>query len=109
MDWIEIIQLRTYTPKEKDQAIGAFRQLSPPNKTEDLIRIALFQGGSLQNELSIWIRWQSQYPNNGKSELGCQLASAFSDFGQIYHSGWSKLNELNIEEWRNIHANQTLL
>ncbi len=88
MNWIEIIQLRTFTVKDKDSAEKAFQQLSAPSSDTGLGEIDLFKSRNLENELSILINWYGDMPANGKSGLGLQLASAFSEFGYIDHSGW---------------------
>ena len=88
MDWIELIQLKSFTAQDRNSAVAAFQQLSAPLPDASLSKIDLFKSPNLENELSIFISWYGDMPPNGKSGLGLQLASAFSDFGYIYHSGW---------------------
>jgi hypothetical protein len=88
MNWIEIIQLKSFTGQDKDSAVAAFQQLSAPLSDAGLREIDLFNSPNLENELSILINWYGDVPANGKSGLGLQLASAFSMFGYIDHSGW---------------------
>ena len=88
MNWIEIIQLKSFTGKDRDSAVAAFEQLSGPLSYAGLREIDLFRSPNLENELSILIDWYGDVPRNGKSQLGLQLASAFSEFGYIDHSGW---------------------
>lgn len=88
MDWIEIIQLKTFTRPDSDEAVEAFHQLSSPAWEKNLREINLFRSPELENELSILIGWNGKPPKAGKSRLGLQLASAFSEFGHIYHSVW---------------------
>lgn len=88
MDWIEIIQLKSFTGQDRDGAEAAFQQLSAPLSDTGLREIDLFKSPNLENELSILINWHGDVPSNGKSRLGLQLASAFSEFGYIDHSGW---------------------
>ena len=88
MNWIEIIQLKSFTGKDRDNAVAAFQQLSAPLSDAGLLGIDLFKSPNLENELSIMITWNGDAPQNGKSGLGKQLASAFSEFGYIDHSGW---------------------
>lgn len=94
MDWIEIIQLKSFTGLDRDGAVSAFRELSAPAWDTNLREINLFKSPNLENELSILINWHSDVPPNGKSGLGLQLASAFSEFGYIYHSGWRHSSRL---------------
>ena len=88
MDWIEIIQLKSFTCQDRDSAVAAFQQLSAPLSDDSLREIDLFISPNLENELSILISWYGDVPHNGKSGLGLQLANAFSEFGYIRHSGW---------------------
>ena len=94
MDWIEIIQLKSFTGQDRDNAVAAFQQLSAPLSDAGLREIDLFKSPNLENELSILINWYGYVPPNGKSRLGLQLASAFSEFGYIYHSGWRHSSRL---------------
>ena len=88
MDWIEIIQLKSFTGLDRESAVAAFQHLSAPLSDDSLRDIDLFKSPNLENELSILISWYGDVPANGKSGLGLQLASAFSEFGYIRHSGW---------------------
>lgn len=88
MNWIEIIQLKSYSVKDRETAVKAFQQLSTPLSEIGLKKIDLFKSQNLKNELSILINWRGNVPPNGKSGLGQQIASAFSEFGYIDHSGW---------------------
>ena len=95
MNWIEIIQLKSFTGQDRDSAVAAFKQLSAPLSDAGLREIDLFKNPNLENELSILINWHSDMPPNGKSGLGLQLVSAFSEFGYIDHSGWRHSNRLS--------------
>ncbi|GAB6909435.1 conserved hypothetical protein [Desulfosarcina cetonica] len=88
MDWIEIIHLRTHSHQDKAQALAAFRQLSLPIGIERLKGARLFRNHTLENDLAIIITWHNEKKQGGKSPLGLQLAAAFSEFGQIYHTTW---------------------
>ena len=88
MDWIEIIHLRSYSHQDKAQALVAFRQLSLPRRTGKLKSARLFRNHTLENDLAIIITWHDKKKQGGKSPLGLQLAAAFSEFGQIYHTTW---------------------
>ena len=94
MDWIEIIQLKSLTCQTRDSAVAAFQQLSAPLSDAGLREIDLFKSPHLENELNILINWYSDVPPSGKSGLGLQLASAFSEFGYIRHSGWRHSSRL---------------
>ncbi len=94
MNWIEIIQLKSFTGRDRDSAERAFEQLSAPSPDESLREIELLKSPNLENELSILINWNGAVPSNDKSGLGLQLASAFSEFGYIDHSIWQCSNKL---------------
>ena len=97
IDWIELIQLKSFTAQDRDSAVAAFQQLSAPLSVANLVEIDLFKSPNLENELSILINWYGDVPPNGKSGLGQQLASAFSEFGYIDHSGWRHSSRLARE------------
>lgn len=88
MDWIEILQLRSYRSGDREKAVAAFYDLLPPPAEKGIDSIDLFQNAVLENDLGIFIRWKGEVPQAGKSRLGLQLAAAFSEYGQIYHSAW---------------------
>jgi hypothetical protein len=88
MVWLEIIQLKPYTGRDRDGALAAFDQLTAPGRRAGLKKIDLYKSPDLENELSILINWHGDLPAGGKSGLGMQLARAFAEFGYIYHSGW---------------------
>ena len=94
IDWIEIIQLKSFTYQDGDSVEAAFQQLSAPLTATSLQEIDLFRSPHLENELSILIKWHGDVPPNGKSGLGLQLASAFSEFGYIDHSIWRHSSRL---------------
>lgn len=94
MDWIEIIQLKSFTFKDNDRAVEAFRQLSTPFSKTEPDMIHLLKSQNMENELSILINWCGEAPQCGKSRLGLQIANAFSEFGYIYHSGWTHCGKL---------------
>ena len=89
MEWIEIIQLRSYNSRDKEKALDAFRQLSLSTPEPRFKEITLFRNAFVENDLLIFIRWNGERPDSGKSPLGLQLAAAFSEFGQIHHTVWS--------------------
>jgi hypothetical protein len=88
MDWFEIIHLKSYSGRDRDGAVAAFRQLTAPGWNAGLKEINLYKSPNVKNELSILINWHGDPPDNGKSGLGLQLSRAFAEFGYIYHSGW---------------------
>ena len=89
MDWLEIIQLRSYSPSDRDKATDAFRRLALPDLKNGLVDITMFGDITLKNDISVFIRWKGMAPEKGKSAVGLHLAAVFSQFGQIYHSAWT--------------------
>ena len=100
MEWIENIQLRAFTCKDRDKAVTVFHELLTPEPETGIGEIALFRNPVLETDLVIMIRWQKTVPPQGKSNLGFQLAAVFSEFGQIYHSVWTRDSRLNLKKER---------
>ncbi|MBU2551417.1 MAG: hypothetical protein KKB20_23595 [Proteobacteria bacterium] len=90
MGWIEAVHLRAYSRLERDEAVSAFHQLTAPDHEKDLGGIELFRDIALDNDLCVCIHWRGEAPRRGKSNLGLQLAAAFSEFGQINYSVWTR-------------------
>jgi hypothetical protein len=97
MNWIELIQLRTYSQTDRDEAVSAFHQLSSPNREKGLSDIRLFENHTLHNDLIICMTWWGKVPETGKTPLGLQIAAAFSQFGRVYHAVWTTLGKLDVK------------
>ncbi|MBW1784376.1 MAG: hypothetical protein JRL30_27000 [Deltaproteobacteria bacterium] len=106
MNWTEIIQLRAYSQHDRDMAVSAFHQLSPPDHEKGLRDIRLFRNVALQNDLSIFISWQGRVSQKGKTPLGLQLAAAFSQFGPIYHAVWMSEGSVPLKARRTRYEEQ---
>jgi hypothetical protein len=89
MDWIEIVHLRAYSEPDRNEAVAAFHQLTLPDWERGIEDIILFKEIEVASDLCILIRGRGEASPTGKSPLGLQLASAFSEFGQVDHSVWS--------------------
>jgi hypothetical protein len=98
MDWIEIIHLRSHSRMDCDAAAAAFHELTSPEPETGLKEVSLLLNAAMDTDMGIFIRWKGDVPANGKSGLGLRLAAAFSEYGQIYHSGWSYESRLRIEQ-----------
>jgi hypothetical protein len=92
MDLIEIVHVRAYSEPDRDEAVAAFHQLAFPDSEESIEDMILLKEISVASDLCILIHWHGEVPPKHKSPLGLQVASAFSQFGQIDHSIW-------IHEW----------
>jgi len=88
MDWIEIIQLRSYSRTGCDAAAAAFYELTSPDREGGLEDVTLLRNAGIDTDIGIFINWRGEVSQRGKSRLGSQLAAAFSEYGQIYHSVW---------------------
>jgi hypothetical protein len=98
MDWIETIQLRTSTRTDCNAAVAAFHELSSPGQENGLEDIILLRNPVLETDMEIFICWRGDVPQGGKSGLGLQLASAFSEYGRIYHSIWRYETSLMMKQ-----------
>lgn len=103
MDWTEIVHLRSYSQPDRDEAVAAFHQLTLPDKEMGLGDIILLRDTALDNDLCIIIQWRKEATRKGKSPLGLQLASAFSEFGQIHHSMWAHEGSVPLKVRRTKH------
>ncbi|MBW1901738.1 MAG: hypothetical protein JRJ20_08890 [Deltaproteobacteria bacterium] len=98
MDWIEIIQLRSYSRTDCDAAVVAFHELSSPDRESGLEDVVLLRNTVLDTDMAIFINWRVEVPQRGKSHLGSQLVAAFSEYGQIYHSVWTYETKLALKQ-----------
>ena len=106
MDWFEIIHLRSYSAKKRDEALTAFQDLLPPDRDGALEKIVLFENRHIGNDLGIYLFWRNRAAEAGKSPLGLQLAAAFSEFGQISHSVWTHATSIKPQYRRSIHEDR---
>jgi len=98
MDWTEIIQLRSYSRTDCDAVVAAFQELSSPDRESGLEDVILLRNPVLDTDMAIFINWRGDVPQRGKSRLGSQLAAAFSEYGQIYHSIWTYETRLALKQ-----------
>jgi hypothetical protein len=103
MDLIEIVHLRAYSEPDRDAAVAAFHQLTFPELENGLEDMILFKEIDVASDLCIFIHRRGKVPRKGKSPLGLQLASAFSEFGQIDHTVWSHECSIPQKPRRNHH------
>ena len=89
MEWFEIIHIRLFSPKERQEAIRAFSQIGLGGLRDAMKSIGLLQDVLLDTDLRIVIQWHGQWHDKirekAKSVLGLQLAATFSEFGRINH------------------------
>ena len=87
MNWIEIIELRSYrfkseTLKELKQAIVEDEQ------DEGLKAFEIYHNASVETDTGIHIHWKTSEDRIKRSSLGLRIALALKDFGHVYHTIW---------------------
>jgi len=87
---IELIQVRSFSEKDKQQAIDLFNHLSLAG-SQIPATIQIFGNQSLPTDLKICLRWDKTCDPPMKSEFGEKLAAAFKVYGWISHSIWEPL------------------
>ena len=107
MDLIEIVHLRAYSEQDRDEAVAAFHQLTLPDLEKGLEDMILLKEISVASDLCIFIRWHGEVQQKGKSLLGLQLVSAFSEFGQIDYSVWTHECSVPLKARRIIHEKKS--
>jgi hypothetical protein len=93
MGFVELVQLRVYSPPDRDAAIAAFHQITLPEWEKGFENMNILKELSLAGDLCIFIQWQKTACLNGKTPLGLQLATAFSKFGRTNHSIWADMDK----------------
>jgi hypothetical protein len=106
MDLIEIVHLRAYSEPDRDAAVAAFHQLTPPDRQKGIRDMILFKEIDVASDLCIFIHRRGEGSRKGKSSLGLQMASAFSEFGQIDHTVWSHECSIRRKARRNHHEKE---
>jgi len=89
MNWIEIIELRSYsfnpeTLRELKQSFAKDEQ------KEGLKGLEIYHNASVDTDTSIHIHWITKDNQISKSSLGLRLASALKEFGRVNHTIWIK-------------------
>lgn len=87
MDWIEIIELRSYNLKPE-----ILRELKltvvDEEHSEDLKTLEIYYNASIDTDTSIHIHWRTEERGIGKSPMGLRIALALNEFGRVNHSIW---------------------
>jgi len=96
MDWAEILHLRSYSKEDCCEAVAVFTQIRLSERENGLESLVLLRDINLENDLCIFIQWHGEALLKGKSPLGVRMASAFSEFGQVYHSVWVHAGRVTI-------------
>lgn len=94
MTWTEFIHIRAHSDLEAKDIIAAFYQLSVSQPEKDLTDITLLRNRNIVNDFTIRLTWHGEPPKTEKSQLGYQLAEAFSRMGLINHTVWLRETSL---------------
>jgi hypothetical protein len=99
MDLIETLHLRAFSGETKEKATMAFHQLNWPQWDTELKEILLLREVHVAGDLCFILRWQRRrISEKVKSPLALELASAFSEYGQIHHSVWIEEHGVSLKK-----------
>ncbi len=94
MEWYEIIHIRLFNRKDREEAMSVFSQLNFPKFNKGIKAVKLLQDIFLDNDLRILIQWQKG-DENAKSIFGLHLVALLERFGRIHHI---VCKELSVEK-----------
>ena len=93
MKLIELIQVRSFSEKDKQLAIDLFNHL-PLAESGISPKIGLFGNKDLPTDLQICLSWDKTCAPASKTAAGEKLAAAFKVYGWISHSIWEPIKEI---------------
>ncbi len=96
MKWIETIMLRSAEEIPRDLLEDWTQNLNPKGKTGSLVEVKVYRNCSLNTDLNIQIRWESDIPPKGapvgnpvgESSMGSRMHHIMKDFGLVCHMVW---------------------
>ena len=87
MNWIEIIELRSY--RFKSETLKELKQAIVENEhDEGLKAFGIYHNASVETDTGIHIHWKTREDRIKRSSLGLGIALALKDFGQANHTIW---------------------
>ncbi len=89
---IELIQVRSFSETDKQEAVNIFKNLSL-DEPEVPSKMRLLGNQTQPTDLSIHLYWDNAQAHPFKSAFGEKLAAAFKYFGWISHTIWKPLEE----------------
>jgi hypothetical protein len=101
MELVEMVHLRAYSGEAGNDAAAAFHKItwSKGDPELKLKEILLLREVQVSGDLCIVLRWERlRISEKVKSPLALELASAFSEYGQIHHSVWTKERGVPLKE-----------
>jgi len=87
MKWLEVIKLRAAGNSES--LLEEF--LAPVAKIDQnrgFVEMKIYRHAALENDLSVHLHWNSEWPEQNGSILGLRLAQALKELGLIDYSIW---------------------
>lgn len=95
MKLIETIQIKSFSEKDRDKALGMLSELAV--KGADIPqKIRLFRSQNLPTDISVCLYWDRELSTQGRSDLAEKLSAALKYFGWISHTIWKPLKEKPI-------------
>ena len=73
MQWIEIIHLRAFNKKSKNNALTQVQELSDRCKLKNLTEIVLWIRSNLDSDISLFLCWRKPTRYRAYSQVGLQL------------------------------------
>jgi len=99
MELVEMVHLRAYSGETGNDAAAVFHKISWSQGDPELKEILLLREVQVSGDLCIILRWERLgICEKVKSPLALELASAFSEYGQINHSVWRKEHGISLKE-----------
>jgi hypothetical protein len=99
MELVEMVHLRAYSGETGNDAAAAFHNITWSKGDPELKEFFLLQEAQVSGDFCIILRWERlRISEKVKSPLALELASAFSEYGQIHHSVWTKERGVSLKE-----------
>ncbi len=89
MNWVEIIELRSYSFK-RETLKELKHAISEEEQTEGLRAFEIYHNASVSTDTSIHIHWITNDDQVSKSSLGLRIALSLKEFGRVNHTIWLK-------------------
>jgi hypothetical protein len=99
MELVEMVHLRAYSGQTGNDAATAFHNITWSKRDPKLKEILLLREVCVAGDLCIVLHWKrAAISEKAKSSLALELASAFSEYGRINHSVWTKEGGNSLKE-----------
>jgi hypothetical protein len=87
MDWIEIIELRSY--RFKPETLKELKQTIVENEQDEGLKaFGIYHNASVETDTGIHIHWKTREDRIKRSSLGLRIALALKEFGPVNHAIW---------------------